>query len=206
MQVQLDGQQLSFTLKRGIPVEWWYVYRIDRCGAKYQPTRTDHLIRSSRSSSSSISHQWSERGWRHGLRFAWTRWLWYRSNERTISRSGQDTTTGESWPVAFREETDIQLNDVRRLQKELAVKDRGRLSIVPNSDRSSILSLPALIFAPVAYLLRLISWLGDLPILGTTGSLLSTCSSTSKSAISIKEFEDPANGQSSSSAYVLDKF
>jgi hypothetical protein len=71
----------------------------------------------------------------------------------------------------------VQLNDVRRLQRELTMKEK-KPSITTQANDWGIISYPALVFAPLAYSLRLALWLSHFPLPFTKNRLISGSSST----------------------------
>ena len=72
-----------------------------------------------------------------------------------------------------------QLNDVRRLQRELTMKDK-RPSITNQPNDWGVISHLALVFVPLAYSLRLALWKLQLPLPFTRNRLISDSSSTGK--------------------------
>jgi hypothetical protein len=72
-----------------------------------------------------------------------------------------------------------QLNDVRRLQRELTMKDK-RPSINTQASDWGIISYSALVFVPLAYSLRLAVWASHLSLPFTKGRSISDSSSTGK--------------------------
>jgi hypothetical protein len=72
-----------------------------------------------------------------------------------------------------------QLNDVRRLQRELTMKDK-RPSITNQVNDWGMISHLALVFVPLAYSLRLAVWASHLSLSFTRNRSISNFSSTGK--------------------------